>query len=120
LWPGGSDGKASAGDLGSIPGSGISPGEGKGNPLQYSYLENPMDRGAWWATVHGVAQSRTRLSDFTMPHPSASRWITKCFWWRREDGVEEEVGFSCEQTVGRVVQKEGTAINKDLNVEVQI
>ena len=41
------------GDLGSIPGLGRSPGEGNGNPLQYSCLENPMDRGAWWATVHG-------------------------------------------------------------------
>ena len=54
-----------AGDLGSIPGSGTFPGEGNGNPLQYSCLENPMDRGAWWATVHGVAKRRTRLSDFT-------------------------------------------------------
>ena len=42
-----------------------SPGEGNGNPLQYSCLENPMDRGAWWATVHRVAKSRTQLSDFT-------------------------------------------------------
>ena len=41
------------------------PGEGNGNPLQYSCLENPMDGGAWWATVHGVAKSRTQLSDFT-------------------------------------------------------
>jgi len=46
-----------AGDLGSIPGLGRSPGEGNGNPLQYSSLENPMDRRAWWATVHGVAES---------------------------------------------------------------
>jgi len=46
-------------DLGSIPGSGRSSGEGNGNPLQYSCLENPMDRGAWWATVHGVAKSWT-------------------------------------------------------------
>ena len=46
-------------DLGSIPGSGRSPGGGNGNPLQYSCLENPMDRGAWWATVHGVAESDT-------------------------------------------------------------
>ena len=53
------------GDLGSIPGEGRSSGEGNGNPLQYSCLENPMDRGAWWATVHGVAKSWTRLSDFT-------------------------------------------------------
>ena len=65
--PGGSEGKASsynAGDLGSIPGSGRSPREGNGNPLQYSCLENPMDGGAWWATVHGVSKSRTRLSNF--------------------------------------------------------
>ena len=60
--PGGSEGKASACDLedpGLIPWSGRSPGEGNGNPLQYSCLENPMDRGAWWATVHGVAKSQT-------------------------------------------------------------
>ena len=64
----GSDGKASvynAGDPGSIPGSGRSPGEGNGNPLQYYCLENPMDRGAWQATVHGVAKSQTGLSNFT-------------------------------------------------------
>ena len=56
-FSGGSDGKESAcdaGDLGSIPGLGRSPGGGHGNPLQYSWLENSMDRGAWWATVHGV------------------------------------------------------------------
>ena len=46
----------SAGDLGSIPGLGRSPGEGNGTPLQYSCLENPMDGGAWWAAVHGVAR----------------------------------------------------------------
>ena len=53
-----------AGDLGSIPGLGRSPGAGNGNPLPYSCLENPMDRGAWWAAVRGVAKSQTRLSDF--------------------------------------------------------
>ena len=66
-FPGGSEVKASAsnaGDLGSIPGSGRSPGEGNGNPLQYSCLENPMDGGAC-RLVHGVAKSQTRLSDFT-------------------------------------------------------
>ena len=47
-------------DLGLIPGSGRSPGGGRGNPLQYSSLENPIDRGAWWATVHRVAKSWTR------------------------------------------------------------
>ena len=63
-FPGGSDGKesaCSAGDLGSIPGLGRSPGEGHGNPLQYSCLENSMDRGAWRAAVCGVAKSRSRL-----------------------------------------------------------
>ena len=64
LWgfPGGSDGKESAcnaGDQYSIPGWGRSPGGGNGNPLQYSCLENSMDKGAWWATVHGVAKSWT-------------------------------------------------------------
>ena len=61
---GGSEDKASAcneEDPGSIPGLGRSPGEGDGNPLQYSCLENPRDRGAWWAAVYGVAQSQTRL-----------------------------------------------------------
>ena len=58
----GSDGKASAynvGVLGSIPELGRSPGEGNGTPLQYSCLENPMDGGSWWATVHGVTRSQT-------------------------------------------------------------
>ena len=67
-FPGGSEVKASARnakDLGLIPGSGSSPGEGNGNPLQYSCPENPKDGGAWWATFHGVAKRWTRLSDFT-------------------------------------------------------
>ena len=55
---------ANAGNMGSIPGSGRSPGEGNGNPLQYSCLENPRDRGAWRTTVHGVAKSWTWLSDW--------------------------------------------------------
>ena len=65
-FPGDSDGKVSAykaGDPGLIPGLGISPGEGNDNPLQYSCLENAMDRGAWGTTVHGVAKSRIRLGD---------------------------------------------------------
>ena len=60
--PGGSDNKESAcnaGDPGLIPVSGRSPGEGNGNPLQYSCLENSMDKGAWWATVYGATKSRT-------------------------------------------------------------
>ena len=62
MFPGGSDDKESAcstGDMGSIPGSGRFPGKENGNPLQYSCLDNSMDRGAWWATVHGVTKSRT-------------------------------------------------------------
>ena len=85
-FPGGSEVKASAcnaGDLGLIPGSGRSSGEGNGNPLQYSCLKNPMDGGAWWATVHGVAKSRTQLSDFTFTfthtHTSTHTIITKMF-----------------------------------------
>ena len=64
-FPCGSDGKetaCNAGDPGSSPGSGRSPREGNGNPLWYSCLENPIDRGAWWTTVHGVTKSWTPLS----------------------------------------------------------
>ena len=68
-FPGGSEVKNppdNAGDMrdtGSIPGSGRSPREGSGNPLQYSCLENPTDRGDWQATVYGIAKNQTRLSD---------------------------------------------------------
>ena len=55
-------------DTGSIPWSGRSPGGGNGNPVQYSCLENPMDRGAWQATVHGVVKSQTQLSTHTRTH----------------------------------------------------
>ena len=81
-FPGRSDGKASAynvGHPGWIPGSGRCPGEGNGNPLQYSCLENPMGGGAWWAAVHGVAKSQTLLSDFTFTfhfHPLEKEMAT--------------------------------------------
>ena len=74
-FPGGSKVKASsskARDPGLIPGLGRSPGEGNGNPLQHHCLENSMDRGAWQVTVHGVAKSQTRLSDFTFTFTSQS------------------------------------------------
>ena len=67
-FPGGSGDKASAcnaGNPASIPRSGRSTGEGNGNPLRYSCLENSSDGGAWWATVHAITKSRTRLNDFT-------------------------------------------------------
>ena len=60
-WLRGKESACNAGDAGSIPESGRSPGGGHGNPLQYSCLENAMDRGAWWATVHSVAKNHTRL-----------------------------------------------------------
>ena len=72
-FPGGSVGKnppANAGDAGLIPGSGRFPGEGNGNPLQYSCLKNPMDRGAWQATVHRVAQNWTPLKRLSTHEPT--------------------------------------------------
>ena len=68
---GGLDGKESAcnaGDPGSIPGWDRFPGEGNGNPLQYPCLENPIDKGAWWATVPGVAKSQSQLSTLSLPY----------------------------------------------------
>ena len=68
-------------DLALIPGSGRSPGEGNGNPLQCSGLENPMDRGAWRATVHGVTESQTRLSDLARrTHVSVNNFLNKLSW----------------------------------------
>ena len=61
-----------------------SPGEGNGTPLQYSCLENPMNRGAWWATVHGVAKSLTWLSDFTF---TVCTWSNNLWQWCRESSV---------------------------------
>ena len=77
---------ASAGDTDSIPGSGRSPGRGNGNPLQCSCQENSTDRGAWWATVHGVTQNRTQLST-TQPITISERW---CQRWGDPKGVWEQ------------------------------
>ena len=94
-FPGGSDGKASAynaGDPGPIPGLGRSPGEGNETPLQYSFLETPMDGRSWQAIVQGVAKSRTRLSDFKKKNVY-TRKVTNCRerllkWWHLEGQVE--------------------------------
>ena len=61
------------GDAGLIPGSGRSPGEGNGNPLEYSYGENPKDGGVWWATVHGATKSQTRLNTHILTHIHTGR-----------------------------------------------
>ena len=90
-----SDGKesaCSAGDLSSIPGLGRSHREGHGNPLQYSCLENPMDRGAWRAAVHGVSKSWTQLSDYHCCHILRPRYVAtevcsdKCLSFTTLDG----------------------------------
>ena len=60
--------KGDAGDMALIPGSGRFPGEGNGNPLQYSCLENSMDREAWWVIVHGVSKSQTGLKQLSVHH----------------------------------------------------
>ena len=82
-FPGGSDSKESAcneGDMGSIPESGRSPGEGNGNPPQYPWLENPMEGGAWQATAHGVAKSQTGLNGFHFTSGISEPLITyRCF-----------------------------------------
>ena len=63
-------------DVASIPGSGRSPGEGNGNPLQYSCLGNPMDKGAWWATIHGATKSQMQLSTYLSTR-NGLRFITQ-------------------------------------------
>ena len=87
-FPCGSDGKATAynaGDLGSIPGSGSSPGDANGSPLQYSCLENPMDRGAWRATVHRVARSQTGLRGLGTRHAQKENYP-----YKQKGGTEEQ------------------------------
>ena len=107
----GSDGKESScnvGDLGSIPGSGRSPGEWIGYPLQYSCLENLIDTGAWWATVHGVAKSWIQLSDeHTHTHTYTHTRAVGAFGWlilgkRRSELLGlSACGFVCELKAGK-------------------
>ena len=82
-------------DLGSIPGLGRSPGGGNGSPLWYSCLENPMDRGAWWATVHGVTKSRTRLKQLSKHEQNAGGILEKL----RDVQEDAELPRSQEDTV---------------------
>ena len=88
-FPGGSEDKASAynaGDPGLSPGLGRFPGEGNGNPLQYSCLENPRERGTWWAAVYGVAQSRLVVQMVKNPPAMRETWVPSLGW---EDSLEK-------------------------------
>ena len=76
----GKESACNAGDLGLIPGSGRSPGEGTGNPLQYPCLENPMDRGPWWATIHGVARAGHDLATKPPPPKQVSKVSVAAGW----------------------------------------
>ena len=119
-FPGSSDSRASAysaGDLGSIPGSGRSPGEGNGNPLHYSCLENPMDRGAWWATIHGVAKSQTWLRDFCVcvcVCVCVCTWniFKKCRDGERKETSKEGKKWAEEWRGGRERRRKETRLNK--------
>ena len=81
-----------AGDLGLIPGFGRSPGERKGYPLQYPCLENPMERGAWWATVHGASEGQTRLSDFTFFFSSFLSYLIKKMGRKHKNKIRGDKG----------------------------
>ena len=84
------------GDVGSIPGWGRSPGEGNGYPLQYSYLENPMDRGARQATVHRVIQSHTRLKQLSTQHALYyTVYILECLSFFLQCFIYIYIGFIC-------------------------
>ena len=100
-WCSSKESTCNAGDSVLIPGSGRSPGGRKGYPLQYSCLENPMDRGAWWATVHEVAKSQTRMSNWTCSHTYMIFKI--CFFGHAAQHVEYQFpdqGFNpCPRTV---------------------
>ena len=103
-FPGGSDGEESAynaGDLGSVPGLGRSAGEGNGYPLHYSFLENPMDRGAWWATIHGVTKSQTRLKQLNV-HTS----------WKQHEGFSHSGVAENQDLLWRL----GSSVNLQVNL----
>ena len=94
-------------DVGLIPGSGGSPGEGHGNPLQYSCLENPMDRGAWWATVHRIIKSQTWLKQLCMQNatrgkgkPMSKGWLTSLPWQLEGKSVDRlREGATCRSSI---------------------
>ena len=95
-------------DWGSIPGSERSPGGGYGNPLQYSCLEKPMDRGAWWATVHGVTKNWTRLKQLGMQHVV----LLACVYWVKSLLIFQK--FSLSLTIFRKPWSSWLSLNPPL------
>ena len=102
------------GDLGSIPGSGRFPGEGNGNPLQYSCLENPMDRGAWWATVHGVAKSQTRLNNFIS---FFFFYVNSCKWMPLNLKSKAIISFSSNNEIQMHIILEATDCSERIKIK---
>ena len=97
-WRGGKEPACNAGGLGSIPGLGRSPGGGNGNPLQYSCLENPMNRRAWRAPVHKVTKSQTRLKQLSMHTYILSQFLFKLGWYfLRGEAVCMDLKLACFQ-----------------------
>ena len=125
-WLSGKESTYNAGDAGLIPGSGRSPGEGNGNSLQYSCLENPMDRGAWWATVHGVAKSQTQLSNHH--YHTNDQWLVGLVdvWTESVHGYRgtKDTGLTTNYTWISTSRRVGTpnsyAVNGELYTETSI
>ena len=95
-WLRGKESACNAEDAGLIPGSGRSPGGGRDDPIQYSCLENPMDRGAWRATVHEVTKSRARPNDLAHTHPTQH----SSGYRKRQEDAQEPSGESLTQAAG--------------------
>ena len=107
----------------SIPGSGRSPGEGNGNPLHYSCLENPVDRRAWWTTVHGVAKIQTRLSNWHFPN-TCNWWYSQRMQWLWIANIDHShpifVSFLRKRYIQGTMAREGILISAELGPQIQV
>ena len=107
----------------SVPGSGSSPGEGNGNPLQYSCLENPVDRRAWWTTVHGVAKIQTRLNNWHFPNTCSWRYSQRMQWlWIANIDHSHPifVSFLRKRYIQGTMAREGILISAELGPQIQV